>query len=90
MHHGGQCYWFSTKFHNKDCFERIVTKSHVDLICYNVVFVKYWPGLHTPTDPEALRLCVDALLNLVMGVSGSRLLIERTIQIEKSTNNIVD
>jgi hypothetical protein len=38
--------------------------SHVELISYSTVFMKYWAGLHDEGDADDLRAGADGLLRL--------------------------
>jgi hypothetical protein len=44
------------------CFEKKIINSLVDLICYSIVFMKYWAGLNS---------LADSLIIAAMGVRSS-------------------
>jgi hypothetical protein len=46
--------WAVSKLRNKACFESKLIHSPIELICYVVVFMKYWAGLNNPADRDML------------------------------------
>jgi hypothetical protein len=46
---------------NRACFEGKLIQTPVELICFVVVFMKYWAGLNVQADSDALRQGADAL-----------------------------
>jgi hypothetical protein len=45
---------------NRACFEGKIIKKPFDLICFVVVFIKYWASLNVHADQDALRRGADA------------------------------
>jgi hypothetical protein len=64
---------------NRACFEGKLIKSPIDLICYATVFTKYWAGLNTDADQEAIRQGADALINMP---TGSQMGVHSSLRIE--------
>jgi hypothetical protein len=64
---------------NRACFEGKLIKSPIDLICYATVFMKYWAGLNTDADQEAIRRGADALINMA---TGSQMGVRTSLRIE--------
>jgi hypothetical protein len=53
--------WAIWKLRNRACFEGKMIQSPVELICFAVVFMKYWAGLHVQADGDALRHGADTI-----------------------------
>jgi hypothetical protein len=53
--------WAIWKLRNRACFEGKVIQSPVELICFAVVFMKYWAGLNVQADGDALRHGADTI-----------------------------
>jgi hypothetical protein len=51
---------------NRACFEGKLIQTPVELICFAVVFMKYWAGLNVQADTDALRQGADALQQTVL------------------------
>jgi hypothetical protein len=68
--------WAIWKMRNKACFEQKLIKSPLELICYATVFMKYWAGLNSTSDQEALRSGADAILAVAMDVQRTNLVLE--------------
>jgi hypothetical protein len=60
--------WAIWKLRNKACFEGKLIHSPIELICYVVVFIKYWAGLNNPADREMLVGGADALSREAMSM----------------------
>jgi hypothetical protein len=46
---------------NRACFEGKLIQSPVDIICFAVVFMKFWASLNVQADGDALREGADVL-----------------------------
>jgi hypothetical protein len=58
--------WAIWKMRNRACFEGKLIQTPVELICFAVVFMKYWAGLNVQADSDALRQGADALQQTVL------------------------
>jgi hypothetical protein len=56
----------SSRSKNKAWFEGKIMKSHIDLICYSIVFMNYWAGFNSFTNQEAIRCGASVLINVAM------------------------
>jgi hypothetical protein len=65
---------------NRACFEGKLIQTPAELICFAVVFMKYWAGLNVQADGDALRHGADILqqtaLSSVRSNTPARLRIE--------------
>jgi hypothetical protein len=59
--------WAIWKLRNRACFEGKLINSPIDLICYATVFMKYWAGLNSDTDQDAIRRGANALIDMATG-----------------------
>jgi hypothetical protein len=68
--------WAIWMLRNKACYEGKLIHSPIKLICYDVVFMKYWAGLNNSADREMLVGGADALsreaMNMVPGFPSQR------------------
>jgi hypothetical protein len=53
--------WAIWKLRNRACFEGKLIQTPVELICFAVVFMKYWAGLNVQVDGDALRHGADTI-----------------------------
>jgi hypothetical protein len=53
--------WAIWKLRNRACFEGKLIQTPVELICFAVVFMKYWAGLNVQADGDALRHGADTI-----------------------------
>jgi hypothetical protein len=51
---------------NRACFEGKLIISPIELICYSVVYMKYWAGLNSSAYQELIRRGADELINTGM------------------------
>jgi hypothetical protein len=72
--------WAIWKMRNRACFEGKLIQTPADLICFAVVFMKYWAGLNVQADGDALRHGADIIqqtaLSSVRSNIPARLVIE--------------
>jgi hypothetical protein len=59
--------WVIWKLINGASFDKKMINSHVDLILYECVFIKYWAGLHSITEQEMLCAGADILQRNALG-----------------------
>jgi hypothetical protein len=64
--------WAIWKLRNRACFDKKFINSPLDLICYSIVFMKYWAGLNSSADQEVIRMGADNLIATATGVRPPR------------------
>jgi hypothetical protein len=81
--------WAIWKTRNKAWFDGKLIKSHIDLICYFVVFIKYWAALNNDADQVALRAGAESLATVAMAVRETRpplVLVPQRIDLHATTD----
>jgi hypothetical protein len=63
--------WSIWKLRNRACFEGKIIQNPSELICFDVVFMKYWAGLNMQADGDALRHGADAIQGVALGMMQS-------------------
>jgi hypothetical protein len=63
--------WAIWKLRNRACFEGKIIQNPTELICFAVVFMKYWAGLNMQADGDALRRGADAIQGVALGMMQS-------------------
>jgi hypothetical protein len=58
--------WAIWKLRNRACFEGKMIQTPVELICFAVVFMKYWAGLNVQADGDALRHGADTIQQIAL------------------------
>jgi hypothetical protein len=58
--------WAIWKMQNRACFKGKIIQNPIELICFVVVFMKYWACLNVQADRDALRQGVDALQRVAL------------------------
>ena len=56
--------WAIWKSRNKACFDKIIIKSPLDIICHMCALMKYWAGLFAEPDREQLIEGINTMLRL--------------------------
>jgi hypothetical protein len=64
--------WAISKLRKRACFEGKIIQNPTELICFAVVFMKYWAGLNVQADRDALRQGADALQGVALGMMQPR------------------
>jgi hypothetical protein len=62
-------------FVTKHVLRFFLIKTPLELICYSAVFIKYWAGLNTTSDQEALRNGAEAIVAVAMEVHNTNLVL---------------
>jgi hypothetical protein len=63
--------WAIWKLRNRAYFEGKIIQNPSELICFAVVFMKYWAGLNMQADGDALRRGADAIQGVALGMMQS-------------------
>jgi hypothetical protein len=64
--------WSIWKTRNKACFEKIMLKNPIEILCFACTNMKYWAGLFKIDFQEQLAAEISAILSAAYRVMGNQ------------------